>query len=212
VQVADLQYASPATISRCGMVYVDSRNLGYKPYIWRWLNTRQDPVEADALRQLFDKYASPAVDWVTQGLDGEEIVRRPKQAVPATNLNMVAQLCGLLEGLLAQQPQLGSDPVQLEALFLYCLVWSCGAALVQQPGAPDRDRFDAFLKNLAGMGTVDGDRASATQLPGRSIYEYCFDIGALLLCCVHCAGKDGACAEQHVDDFGFAALWAYPLA
>jgi hypothetical protein len=30
--------------------------------------------------------------------------------------------------------------VQLEALFIYCLVWSCGAALVQQPGATDRDR------------------------------------------------------------------------
>lgn len=28
-EVADLQYASPATISRCGMVFVDSRNLGY---------------------------------------------------------------------------------------------------------------------------------------------------------------------------------------
>jgi dynein heavy chain len=48
------------------MVYVDSRNLGYRPYIWRWLNTRQAPAEADALRQLFDKYAAPAVDWVTQ--------------------------------------------------------------------------------------------------------------------------------------------------
>ena len=36
-EVFDLQYASPATISRCGMVYVDPKNLGYTPYYLRWL-------------------------------------------------------------------------------------------------------------------------------------------------------------------------------
>jgi len=39
-EVYDLQYASPATISRCGMVYVDPKNLGYEPYWLRWLNAR----------------------------------------------------------------------------------------------------------------------------------------------------------------------------
>ena len=39
-EVADLQYASPATISRCGMVYVDERNLGYHPYLQTWIAKR----------------------------------------------------------------------------------------------------------------------------------------------------------------------------
>jgi dynein heavy chain len=38
-----------------------------------------------------------------------------------------------------------------------------------------RDRFDAFIKRLANMSMVDGDRVSATQLPAKSLYEYCFD-------------------------------------
>lgn len=39
-EVAELQYASPATISRCGMVYVDSRNLGHEPYLASWLSKK----------------------------------------------------------------------------------------------------------------------------------------------------------------------------
>ncbi|VDK75302.1 unnamed protein product, partial [Dibothriocephalus latus] len=41
-EVGDLQYASPATISRCGMVYVEPRDLGYEPFWKRWLARRTD--------------------------------------------------------------------------------------------------------------------------------------------------------------------------
>ena len=41
-EVFDLQYASPATISRCGMVYVDPKDIGSAPYRWRWLNGRPE--------------------------------------------------------------------------------------------------------------------------------------------------------------------------
>lgn len=57
--------------------------------------------------------------------------------------------------------------------FLLCC--SCSCYDLQRPDAPDRDRFDQFVKRLANMGSVDGDRVSATQLPARSLYEYCFD-------------------------------------
>lgn len=54
-EVGDLQYASPATVSRCGMVYLDPKNLGYKPYYQRWVNSRKNKVEAEILTKMFNK-------------------------------------------------------------------------------------------------------------------------------------------------------------
>jgi dynein heavy chain, axonemal len=52
----DLQYASPATISRCGMVWVDPKNLGYRPYYERWVRLRcgDGVVLSDEVRVLLN--------------------------------------------------------------------------------------------------------------------------------------------------------------
>lgn len=45
-------YASPATISRAGMVFIDSEKLGYKPFWQRWLRQRR-PNEHKILQVCF---------------------------------------------------------------------------------------------------------------------------------------------------------------
>ena len=43
-EVEDLSVASPATVSRCGMVYTDYADIGWEPYVASWISKRNDKV------------------------------------------------------------------------------------------------------------------------------------------------------------------------
>ena len=72
-EVFDLQYASPATISRCGMVYVDPKDIGWQPYVWKWLNSRENATEQEILRKLTDRFLEKCVDYVCEGIEDKAV-------------------------------------------------------------------------------------------------------------------------------------------
>lgn len=43
-EVSDLAAASPATVSRCGMVYIAHEQLGWRPAVQTWLSTTLSKV------------------------------------------------------------------------------------------------------------------------------------------------------------------------
>ena len=52
-EVADLAVASPATVSRCGMVYLEPSILGLKPFVECWI--RKLPETIFVFREQFNK-------------------------------------------------------------------------------------------------------------------------------------------------------------
>ena len=174
-EVYDLQYASPATISRCGMVYVDPKDLSWQPYLWKWLNTRENEAELVELRKLCDKYLEKCIDYVCEGIEDKAlmiVVEPPKCVTPMSNLAMISQLCVMLQSMLTEERAI-VDPGVLEAVFLYAMTWSLGGALVTS----GRLLFDKFLKKLSGLTVGTGDEAQAGSLPGSlpTLHEYMFD-------------------------------------
>ncbi|PVD32839.1 hypothetical protein C0Q70_08286 [Pomacea canaliculata] len=167
-EVFDLQYASPATISRCGMVYVDPKNLGYKPYWQKWLNQRSNKSEKEDLGRLYDKYVPSLIDMVVEGIQDGRQGEKMKTIIPLTNLNMVTQLTMMLNALLTREL---SEPAELEAYFLQALYWSVGGALLED----GRVKFDTYVKYLASANMVQDENAMAGpgELPGfSSLYEF----------------------------------------
>ncbi|NXF04124.1 DYH10 protein, partial [Smithornis capensis] len=170
-EVGDLQYASPATVSRCGMVFVDPKNLRYEPYWQKWVQQRENEEERFDLNRLFQKYVPYLIDMIVEGVVDGKQGKRLKTIVPQTDLNMVVQLTVMLD-ILVVQPE---NPDVLESLFLEALYSSLGAALLDA----GRIKFDANVKRISCMSVAKSENtlAKAGELPGQlpTLYDFHFD-------------------------------------
>jgi dynein heavy chain len=169
-EVFDLQYASPATISRCGMVYVDPKNLGYEHYFNTWRNKLIDGKEnkeqlLETFNEFYGRYIKGMVDYVLEGKTGEDAATGTgpiELSISRTNLNMVQQFTNLMDCLLPDDiNSLASEPTRLESMFIYACVWSFGACIKNESAS---DAFSQYLKGI-----------SAAPTPEKSLYDCLFD-------------------------------------
>uniref|UniRef100_W5K6M6 Dynein axonemal heavy chain 10 n=1 Tax=Astyanax mexicanus TaxID=7994 RepID=W5K6M6_ASTMX len=170
-EVGDLQYASPATVSRCGMVFVDPKNLRYAPYWQKWVNSRPPKEQAD-LRKLFEKYVPSIIEMVVEGITDGKQGEKLKTIVPQTDLNMVVQLSMMLDALLEPE-DLSSE--ELECFFIEALYCSLGAALLET----GRKKFDDLVKKLSCLVSVQDEKtlAGPGEIPGYlpTLFDFHFD-------------------------------------
>ncbi|KAM3610556.1 uncharacterized protein V6R79_005609 [Siganus canaliculatus] len=170
-EVGDLQYASPATVSRCGMVFVDPKNLRYTPYWQTWVTNRPDQ-EQEVLDKLFEKYVHNAIAMIIEGIVDSKQGTKLKTVVPQTDLNMVTQLCMTLDALLESKD---SSAEVLECYFLEALYCSLGATLLEN----DRIKFDEYIKRLSSLTAVHDEKelAGPGEIPGYlpTLFDFHFD-------------------------------------
>uniref|UniRef100_A0A182TQL6 AAA+ ATPase domain-containing protein n=1 Tax=Anopheles melas TaxID=34690 RepID=A0A182TQL6_9DIPT len=176
-EVGDLAYASPATVSRAGMVYLDPKNLGYVCYWERWLKGRY-PEEQEMLQKTFSALIPAAIDYILEGVDGNNQEDPLELVIHQTNLNMVVQLCQFYDALFPMKTSAcPHEEDVVECGFVQCVYLSLGAALLEE----SRIRFDGFVKrNLEMIAAEDTRESPATtgQLPTvkPTLFDYFFDI------------------------------------
>ena len=152
----NLNNASPATVSRAGIICVTGSELGWEPVVESWLGGRR-LTEAAALRPLFGAVLPKVLAWLSAGA---------KPLMHNEAVNQVSTLLTLLDGALGRSGGSGggggnnpartstagglladhaSTPSTLERVFLYSIAWGLGGLLE----SADRVGLDAELRKLS---------------------------------------------------------------
>uniref|UniRef100_A0A3Q4HYI4 Dynein heavy chain 11, axonemal-like n=1 Tax=Neolamprologus brichardi TaxID=32507 RepID=A0A3Q4HYI4_NEOBR len=122
-EISHLKAATPATVSRAGILYVNPQDLGWSSYVTSWIDTRQAQSERANLTILFDKYVPYCLEQVRCNL---------KTITPVPENSMVQTLCSLLDCLLIEDNTPADSPRELyEIYFVFACVWAFGGALFQ---------------------------------------------------------------------------------
>ncbi|XP_052396332.1 dynein axonemal heavy chain 12 [Carassius gibelio] len=175
-EAMDLSQASPATVSRCGMIYMEPSQLGWTPLVLSWMRTLPDPLQSQdnstLLQQLFEWLLPPALVLLR---------KQCREVIPTSNSNTVVSLTRLFEMLLTGP--LNEDPgnknirTWIMASFAFALVWSVGGCC----DADSRSRFDQFLREII-SGKADNYPIPATvsrwECPFEEkglVYDYSYE-------------------------------------
>ncbi|DBA69380.1 TPA: Dynein gamma chain, flagellar outer arm [Trebouxia sp. C0005] len=149
----NLSNASPATVSRAGIIYVSDSELGWGPVVASWLQTRR-PAEAAALKPCFDKYVERVLDFIRVNL---------KAVMYNEAVCQVTTLMTLLNGCLLKSvtENTALPPLHYERIFVYCMAWGLGGLL----DVKDRPALDAELRNMSEALPKKGEE-------GDTVFEY----------------------------------------
>lgn len=153
-EVEDLAVASPATVSRCGMVYMEPSALGLRPLADSWLQALPEHYapQKETLLSLFEVLVPPLIEFVRKQL---------QETVPTVDGNLCLgcfKIFGsLTEGSKAPGGVQASlvDPADAAAakekaaavvvpVFVFSVIWSIGGSCDKA----SRPAFDKVLRSL----------------------------------------------------------------
>jgi len=153
-EVQDLRNASPATVSRAGIIYVSASDLGWQPITEAWMNRRPElnssrQAEVDILKPLFDRWlkskppnsgaAEDFFDWC---------MRNIKLVMPCNDSILIVQTLNLLSASLRSYVDENAIPAEdtYRRILCWCIMWGFGGLLEPEPRKLIWSKFAEILE------------------------------------------------------------------
>ena len=170
-EVADLAAASPATVSRCGMIYVEPSQIGWRPLKVSWLAQLDDAVYAsykDKIDALFEWLVEPCLRFVR---------KHCKEAVMTSDIALVQSLMRMFEALMTvlfesapegggetsvASSSLAEEKVHewIDSVIQFAVVWTLGGTIDLE----SRTKFDVFIRELFNKQEISFDLGPGLEI------------------------------------------------
>ncbi|CAG5122025.1 unnamed protein product [Candidula unifasciata] len=136
-EISNLKTATPATVSRAGILFMNPYDIGWNPYVQSWIDKREVQQEKANLTILFDKYVGSLLDCMRI---------RFKKITPVQEIAHVQMLTYLLECVLTEENCPAESSKELyELYFVFCCVWAFGGCLFQDQLCDHRVDFTKWF-------------------------------------------------------------------
>ncbi|XP_022832877.1 dynein heavy chain 6, axonemal [Spodoptera litura] len=130
-EVADLAQASPATVSRCGMVYIDPNEMGYMPMVRSWID---EAVERNLFSQENSEFVHELFTMLDVGV--QHVNTKCRFGIKQVDISKASAICYLLGSLLSEPgdrfPDKAAIKVYIAHCFIFCYVWCIGGNILEE--------------------------------------------------------------------------------
>lgn len=154
-EVQDLAVASPATVSRAGMVFMDIDELGWQPFAEVWVRGKLAEAQANNIKHINKDYCDFLLDQCVYKYI-PKILKCKKdhcqEMVKTSDVSQVRNLCKLFDALCnhlkrGDDEDVDSFMTYIEKMFVFCLIWSIGASVEEG----SRREIDNVLRDIEPM-------------------------------------------------------------
>ncbi|XP_076222913.1 dynein heavy chain at 62B [Nomia melanderi] len=143
-EAMDLLHASPATVSRCGMIYFEPRVLGWRPFVRSWLHRLNPEWAADHssnIDELFEWQIDPCLEFIRKKCRATITAGQIHRVITTTVLFEM-----FMEDAVEQSPKTFDQFTLfwLQAAMASSVVWGAAGTLDYD----SRDRFNAYYTSM----------------------------------------------------------------
>ena len=161
-EIRDLKYATPATVSRAGILYISTDGGSqWRSIVGSWIRSKPQDLFEDADREkmhdMFTTYLPDCLKYFKSTLQG---------AVVCNDIGFACAVTRLLDTVLTRA--IVTDDAAFETNFVFCVIWGFGSLLtIADDGTNYREMFSTWFRSKFNK---------QVKIPSRdTIFDYWLD-------------------------------------